>query len=415
MSPVFSRPYGTHLFLPLDSQHFSAGLLSYCPYGTRLAACFPFLPFRLHALLREAVLLFNEPCVVDGQVVPDLREAYDREVVAEGEGELDAVHLPVVLEVGAVAPDEEARFGVEVERRGRASRGRRLDDVEFGVALLLRAPKLHLRVEAFEVDRPPEVGGQLHLGQFRALDPPEAHEGYLLVAVLAREAAAHDAGAGNIDEHHGLVRLFLDDLDAAAQLQPGVRALERALRDARREPLEGRAPADGRDELFEHGADARVNPLRVPLHFPARLRPRAVRRLHFSAARRDRDHTRRSGGGGAGGPRLYRAERGFELRVAPGEQRAAVELDGHVGGDAVPFDVSAVGRHEVREGVLQDRARRQLLRRRGERRAGAALADDHGAPRLAQAPRENLARRLRRRVNEHGHLSAVRVLLRVDL
>src|SRR5918997_743066 len=72
----------------------------------------------------------------------------------------------------------------------------------------------------------------------------------------------------------------------------------------------------------------------------------------------------------------------FETRVAPREQRAAVERDHDVRLDAAAFERPAERRDEVGDGVLEDRARRQLLGRRGERRAGAALADDRRAPDL---------------------------------
>src|SRR5207248_9476248 len=77
------------------------------------------LPFASCLLpsLSEAVLLFGEARVVNGEVVFDLCDGDDREVVALSEGELHAVNLAVILEVGLVLANEEARLRVEVEAR----------------------------------------------------------------------------------------------------------------------------------------------------------------------------------------------------------------------------------------------------------------------------------------------------------
>src|SRR5205823_13812081 len=114
--------------------------------------------------------------------------------------------LSVVLEVGLVLAHEKARLRVEVESRRVALSRRRLDDEGVRAADLLAPLERHRGVELFEFDEPVELGRELQVCEFVALDLLEAVERNLLVAVEARVCAAYDAEAGHVDERCCFVR-----------------------------------------------------------------------------------------------------------------------------------------------------------------------------------------------------------------
>src|SRR5215510_7805857 len=81
----------------------------------------------------------------------------------------------------------------------------------------------------------------------------------------------------------------------------------------------------------------------------------------------------------------------FKLRVATLEQRAASEINFHVGDDASALDQRGFGSLEIRHSILKQRAGRQFLHHRRQRRADGSLADHNCSTKLLHTGSEDFA------------------------